>query len=70
MIEKKKKYTYEKLKEMFDEAVAETVLNPFGDKEDQANEKMDSESKIMVSVIAMTILRTLESNLFEKEKKK
>ena len=66
MIKQKKKYTYEELKKMFDKAVAETVLNPFGDREDE-KEQLSFQDKVMLSLSAIPILNTLENKLFGKE---
>lgn len=63
-IRKNKTYTYEELKEIYNNAMMATLDKPAGD-----NEKVKDDAKFQLSMMlsGMVILHTLEENLFEKE---
>lgn len=67
-IEKNKTYTYEEIKEIFDNAQQRTLEEPFGN-EKELKEKPTSEMKLGMLLTGMILTHTLEDNLFEKEKK-
>ena len=60
-IEKGKTYTYEELKEIYNNAMMHTIDNPTESHKDNAKYQLS----LMLSGII--ILNTLENNLFEKE---
>lgn len=64
-IEKGKTYTYEELKEIYNNAMMRTMDNPTGE-----HHKDDAKFQLSMMLSGMVILHTMENNLFEKEDKK
>lgn len=61
-IEKGKTYTYEEIKEIYNNAMMRTMDKPTGDhKED------DAKFQLTMMLSGMVILHTMEDNMFEKE---
>lgn len=69
MLDKNKKYTYEELKEIFEKAENETIINPFGDNQEKANEELSGQIQFMARLIAIPTIYTLKEKLFGKEEK-
>lgn len=67
MLEKKKKYSYEELKEIFEKIEMEVIINPFGDNQEKSEKKLDGQAQFMAMMIAMSTLHTLKEKLFGKE---
>lgn len=65
-IEKGKTYTYEEIKEMFEDAAAETCVNPFGDIE-KLDKKPSTGMEVSAMLLGVIITHTLGDNLFEQE---
>ena len=63
-IEKGKSYTYEQLKEIYQNAMIKTMDKPAGDKHTD-----DANFQLTMMLSGMVILHTMEDNMFEKEKK-
>lgn len=63
-IKKDKVYTYEEIKEIFEEAAAKTCANPFGDVE-----KPSTSIEVSAMLLGVIMTHTLEENLFEDEEK-
>lgn len=71
-IEKGKTYTYEEIKKVFNNAMKETINNPFGEIEDKkAKEKTEDPIFQLNTMLAgMVVLQTMKDNMFVKEEKK
>lgn len=71
-IEKGKNYTYEEIKKVFNNAMKETINNPFGEIEDKkAKEKTEDPIFQLNTMLAgMVVLHTMKDNMFVKEEKK
>lgn len=71
-IEKGKNYTYEEIKKVFNNAMKETINNPFGEIEDKkAKEKTeDLIFQLNTMLAGMVVLHTMKDNMFVKEEKK
>lgn len=65
-IKKGKTYTYEELKEIYKNAMMETMNKPTG-KHEQGADDVHFQLSMMLSGIV--ILHTMEDNMFEKEEK-
>ncbi len=61
-IRKGKTYTYEELKEIYNNAMMKTIDKPAGD-----NHKDDAKFQLTMMLSGMVILHTMEGNMFEKE---
>lgn len=70
-IEKGKTYTYEELKEIFKNAMSETIQKPFGEIEDKKLRKESEDPHLQFSTMlsGIVILHTMSNNIFEKEEK-
>lgn len=64
-IEKNKTYTGAEVKELFENAMKETMKNPIGKCE---TGKDDPEFQFHMMITSIPILHTMEDNLFEEEK--
>lgn len=71
-IEKGKNYTYEEIKNVFNNAMKETINNPFGKIEDkEAKEKTEDPIFQLNTMLAgIVVLHTMKDNMFVKEEKK
>ncbi|MBQ9657680.1 MAG: hypothetical protein IJV31_02800 [Clostridia bacterium] len=71
-IEKGKTYTYEELKEIFKNAMGETIHKPFGDIKDEKLKKESEDPHFQFSTMlsGIVILHTMENNMFAKEDNK
>lgn len=71
-IEKGKNYTYEEIKKVFNNAMKETINNPFGKIEDkEVKEKTEDPIFQLNTMLAgMVVLHTMKDNMFVKEEKK
>ena len=67
-IKKDKVYTYEEIKEIFEEAATKTCANPFGDVE-KLDKKPSTSMKVSAMLLGVIMIHTLEENLFEDEEK-
>lgn len=65
-IKKNRTYTYEEIKEMFEDAAAETCANPFGDIE-KLDKKPSTGMEVSAMLLGIIITHTLGDNLFEDE---
>lgn len=65
-IEKNKTYTYEEIKEIYENAMIATLEKPTGNNE---TGKDDAGFQFQMMLSAAVILHTMEENLFEKEGK-
>lgn len=63
-IEKGKTYTYEEIKEIYNNAMMRTMDAPAGD-----NHKDDAKFQLSMMLSGMVILHTMENNMFKKEEK-
>ncbi len=61
-IEKGKTYTYDEIKEIYKNAMMQTMDKPAGD-----NHKDDAKFQLSMMLSGMVILHTMENNMFEKE---
>ena len=61
-IEKGKTYTYDEIKEIYKNAMMQTMDKPSGD-----NHKDDAKFQLSMMLSGMVILHTMENNMFEKE---
>lgn len=70
-IEKRKTYTYEEIKEIYDNAMKETINKPFGEIKDEKLRKESEDPHLQFSTMlsGLVILHTMEDNMFEKEEK-
>lgn len=67
-IKKNKAYTYEEIKEIFEEAAAKTCANSFGDVE-KLDKKPSTSMEVSAMLLGVIMTHTLEENLFEDEEK-
>lgn len=65
-IRKGKTYTYEELREIYKNAMMETMNKPTGKHEQGAN---DAHFQLSMMLSGIVILHTMEDNMFEKEEK-
>ena len=63
-IEKGKTYTYEELREIYQNAMMRTMDKPAGE-----HHTDDAKFQLSMMLSGMVILHTMEDNMFEKEKK-
>lgn len=70
MLEKNKTYTYEELKQIFDEVKVDVMVNPFGDKQSEAEEQLGGQAMFGAMLTAIPIFHTLERKLFGEEENK
>lgn len=61
-IEKGKTYTYEEIKEIYENAMIKTINEPTGD-----THKDDAKFQFTMMLSGTVILHTMEDNMFEKE---
>lgn len=61
-IEKGKIYTYDEIKEIYKNAMMQTMNKPAGN-----NHKDDAKFQLTMMLSGMVILHTMEDNMFEKE---
>ena len=69
MLEKRKKYTYEEIKEIFEQAELEAIMNPFGEVQEKENDKLSGQMQFMTMMVAIPTVHTLKEKLFGKEEK-
>lgn len=63
-IEKEKTYTYEEIKQIYQDAMMRTMDKPAGD-----HHTDDAKFQLSMMLSGMVILHTMEDNMFEKEEK-
>lgn len=70
-IEKGKTYTYEEIEKVFNNALKETINNPFGEiKDKEAKEKTEDPIFQLNTMLAgIVVLHTMKDNMFVKEEK-
>lgn len=71
-IEKGKNYTYEEIKKVFNNAMKETINNPFGEIEDKKGKEKTEDPIFQLNTMlaGMVVLHTMKDNMFVKEEKK
>ena len=62
-IEKGKTYTYDEIKEIYQNAMVKTMSEPTGDRFED-----DSDFKLSMILSGIVLFHTMEDNMFEKEK--